>query len=184
MSEYQYYEFCNLTQPLSQEARKEMKSLSSRAIVTTHGASYVYNFAGGLRGDPKKLLLKYFDIYFYIANWGTVQLMFKFPFELVDLSEIKPYLIKDVISYKRHGKFLVLDVEVNNEDGFGWTEGEGILPILLPIYAEILNKNYQFLRLAAAINNELTGDMECLGDIKSKSLTEAHKEFMNCSGLT
>ncbi len=39
MSEYQYYEFCSISKPLSQETRKEMASLSSRAKVGTHGAS-------------------------------------------------------------------------------------------------------------------------------------------------
>lgn len=184
MSEYQYYEFCSLSQPLSQKARKEMQSLSSRAIITTHGASYVYTFGGGFRGDPKKILLKYFDIYFYIANWGTIQLMFKFPIEKIDLSKIRPYLIKNVISCKKSREYLVLNVEVNNEDGFGWTNGEGILPTFLSIHEEICNKNYQFLQLAAAVNHELTGEgTYSMVDIKKKSLTKAHKKFINCVAL-
>jgi|GEM_PF-4159007 len=36
MSEYQYYEFCNINKPTSPEARTEMKALSSRTKVTTH----------------------------------------------------------------------------------------------------------------------------------------------------
>jgi hypothetical protein len=63
MSEYQYYEFCRITTPLSSEARKEMVSLSSRAQVSTHGASYVYNY-GDFRGNPEQLVLKHFDVFF------------------------------------------------------------------------------------------------------------------------
>lgn len=77
MSEYQYYEFCKTHKPLSIYARNEMQALSSRAKITTHGASYEYNY-GDFRGDPKALLLKHFDIFFYISNWGCIQLMFKY----------------------------------------------------------------------------------------------------------
>lgn len=62
MSEYQYYEFCSISKPLTREARMEMASLSSRAKVSTHGASYVYNY-GDFKGDPKQLLLKHFDVF-------------------------------------------------------------------------------------------------------------------------
>ncbi|MHA7841666.1 MAG: hypothetical protein ACX932_07370 [Gammaproteobacteria bacterium] len=36
-----------------------------------------------------------------------------------------------------------------NEAGFGWVDGEGMLPDLLPLYDEIKTENYQFLRLVA-----------------------------------
>ena len=52
MSEYQYYEFCRLNKPISAPAREEMASLTSRARITTHGASFVYNY-GNFRGDCK-----------------------------------------------------------------------------------------------------------------------------------
>ncbi|EKD72555.1 MAG: hypothetical protein ACD_45C00643G0004 [uncultured bacterium] len=66
MSEYQYYEFCSITSPISSEARKAMRSLSSRANVSTHGVSYTYNY-GDFKGEPKKLLLKYFDVFFILV---------------------------------------------------------------------------------------------------------------------
>src|SRR5208282_745549 len=97
MSGYQYYEFCRIKAPISQKAREEMASLSSRANVGTHGASYVYNY-GDFRGDSKKLLLKYFDVFFYISNYGTIQLMFKYKLGQVNIEELKKYDIKHVIS--------------------------------------------------------------------------------------
>ena len=35
-------------------------------------------------------LEKYFDVMFYIANWGTWQLMFRFPKQLVNLEWFRP----------------------------------------------------------------------------------------------
>ncbi len=185
MSEYQYYEFCSLHSPLSAAARKAMQALSSRAQVGTHTASYVYNY-GDFRGNAETLLFKYFDIFFYIANWGTVRLMFKYPIEQVDVEKLKKYQIKDVISCKVKEDYVVLDVCIQNEEGFGWTEGEGILSELLPLYKEIKSKNYQFFKLIKAINDELTGKKEnalslMLADTK---LSSAQAAFLDCVGMT
>lgn len=65
-----------------------MRSLSSRAQVGTHSASYVYH-DGDFRGIPEALLLKYFDIFFYISHWGTIRLMFKYPVQEIDITELK-----------------------------------------------------------------------------------------------
>lgn len=185
MSEYQYYEFCSLHSPLSAAARKEMTALSSRAQVGTHTASYVYHY-GDFRGNAEALLLKYFDIFFYIANWGTVRLMFKYPTEQVDVEKLKKYIIKQVISCKVKENYAVLDVRVQNEEGFGWTEGEEVLSELLPLYKEIKSKNYQFFKLVKAINDKLTGKKEnalslMLADTK---LSSAQVAFLDSVGVT
>ena len=49
----------------------------------------------------------------------------------------------------QHEQTILLEVHISNEEGFGWTEGEGILADLLPLYDEIKNKNYQLLRLVS-----------------------------------
>jgi len=41
MSEYQYYEFCKISTPMSKATRELMYSLSSRANVGTHNALVV-----------------------------------------------------------------------------------------------------------------------------------------------
>ena len=185
MSEYQYYEFCKLDEPLSKEARTEMSSLSSRAQVSTHGAIYVYNF-GDFRGQPKNLLLKYFDVFFYIANWGTVELMFKYSDKDVDISQLKKYAITDVITCEQYDNHILLHIFIDNENGFGWTEGEGLLPNLLPLYKEIQSKKYQFLELVSAINDELTGENPRALKIflETPVLSQAQEAFIECVGLS
>jgi hypothetical protein len=153
MSEYQYYEFCSINKPLTSEARKEMSSLSSRANVGTHNAFYVYNY-GDFRGNSDTLLLKYFDVFFYISNFGTIRLTFKYNVFQINIDEIKKYCINHVISYKQHCDDILLDIYIQNEEGFGWTEGEGVWQNLLPLYDEIKSKNYQFLRIVSAVHDE------------------------------
>jgi hypothetical protein len=181
MSEYQYYEFCSIYSPLTAEARKELRSLSGRASVGTHGASYIYNYRD-FRGNPKQLLLKYFDVFFYISKFGIVRLMFKYQPEQIDIAELQKYLIKNVISCEQKDQYIVLDIELNSEEGFGWTEGEGILPHLLPLYEEIKNKNYQLLQIASIINEEFTGTKpnQFKALVTEIKLSSAQKAFIDC----
>lgn len=159
MSEYQYYEFCSISKPLTREARDEMASLSSRANIGTHNVSYLYNY-GDFRGNSNKLLLKHCDVFFYISNFGTIRLTFKYNIAQIDMNEIQKYCIEDTIDCEQYGQDILLDITIQNEDGFGWTEGEGLLSDLLPLYDEIKDKNYQFLRIVLAVNNEFSGESE------------------------
>jgi len=123
MSEYQYHEFCRLNSPLPAEARKEMATLSSRASIGTHSVSYVYNY-GDFRGDAKQLLSKYFDVYFYISNWGNVRLMFKYGNNDIDPEELDKYYIKyDVVEFEQCNDFSLLDINITMEEGGTWVEG-------------------------------------------------------------
>lgn len=184
MSGYQYYEFCRIHTPLSPEARQEMASLSSRAKISTHGASYVYNY-GNFRGNPKQLVLKHFDVFFYISNFGIVRLLFKYPIHQINQNEINPYCIEPVIRLEIHDENILLDICITNEEGFGWTEGEGMLTYFLPLYDEIKTGNYQFLRLVASIHQEFTGKKNTLNAAisETQALSDAQEAFLECVGV-
>ena len=184
MSEYQYYEFCRINGPLSKEIRQTMHSLSSRAQVGTHGASYVYNY-GDFRGNPKELLLKYFDVFFYISNFGTIQLMFKYSPGEIEIDEVKKYCIEDVVNCEVNEQGIVLTIDISNEDGFGWTDGEGLLPTFLPLYDEIKAKNYQFLELVSAVNDRLMGaEFDSLNAmIAQHILSSAQRAFLDSTNI-
>lgn len=77
MSEYQYYEFQTIDRPLTAKEQAEIKKLSSRVQLTPTQAIFLYNY-GDFRSNPEKVLTQYFDVMFYIANWGTWRLMFRF----------------------------------------------------------------------------------------------------------
>ncbi len=179
MSEYQYYEFCSIKSPLTAEARKEMRSLSSRAHVSTYGACYVYNY-GDFRGKPMPLLLKHFDVFFYIANWGTIRLMFKYDKAAVDFNEINKYCVDRAITCEQQGSYVVLDIHLQAEEGNFHAEGEQLLPDLLPLYDEIKQGNYQFLQLASAVYDEFSGNKEnALSEFYDIKLTGAQAAFLN-----
>ena len=184
MSEYQYYEFCSINKPLSKIASDEMNALSSRAKVGSHNACYVYNY-GDFRGDPQKLLLKYFDMFFYISNFGTIQLMFKYHCDDINLDQIQQFSRKHVVELNRFDQDVVLHINVNNEEGFGWTEGEGLLPELLPIYTEIQQGDYQALKLTLAIDDTFSGmNIEAVNHLRNESeFSAATHTFLECVGV-
>ncbi|PCI35164.1 MAG: hypothetical protein COB50_05605 [Thiotrichales bacterium] len=187
MSEYQYYEFCSIQKPLSQQARQVMQSLSSRAVVGTHGACYIYNYNyGDFRGNSSELLLKYFDIFFYISNFGCMELSFKFKQSQVNFEQIKAYCIQDIIICKEHNSHLLLDICINNEEGGGWIDGEGLLPKMLTLHDEIIAGNYDILELAAKIHDKISAgqsdDLETI--LKEQGLSLAQQAFFDSVAIS
>ena len=70
MSEYQYYEFQAIDRPLSKKEMAELRSYSTRARITP--TSFVNDYSwGNFKGDADVWMDKYFDVFLYIANWGT-----------------------------------------------------------------------------------------------------------------
>jgi hypothetical protein len=56
------------------------------------------NNYGDFRGDPEKLMERYFDAFCYLANWGTRRLMFRFPHAFLDAEAASRYRHTDVAS--------------------------------------------------------------------------------------
>ncbi|NJP12171.1 MAG: hypothetical protein HC866_24135 [Leptolyngbyaceae cyanobacterium RU_5_1] len=147
MSEYQYYEFQTIDRPLTANEQAEIKKLSSRVQLTPTQAIFLYNY-GDFRGDPEKVLTQYFDIMFYIANWGTWRLMFRFPKAIADPTWFQPYDLPDAITITQTSRYLVLDIHITEEGGIGgWVEGEGWLPRLLPLRDDLLSGDLRLLYL-------------------------------------
>lgn len=147
MSEYQYYEFRTDGRTLDEAARKELRQLSSRAIVTSTQAIYTYSYSD-FRYDNKEILADYFDIMLYLSNFGTRQLMIRLPIDLIEQSKIESYCIPGVIGYSIHANSLILDLCICDEEGDGWIEGDEVLNDLIPIRHELLNGDFRALYLA------------------------------------
>lgn len=94
------------------------------------------------------MLLKYFDAYFYQANWGSIRLMFRFPKGMLEESQIEPYWDGEYISFETVGDYQVLDMDFNPEDG-GWLEETDLdLSDFIPLRAALLQGDYRLLYLA------------------------------------
>jgi hypothetical protein len=147
MSEYQYYEFQAIDRPLTPEEQAEVQRLSSRVRLSPTQAIFVYNY-GDFRGDPEQVLTQYFDMMFYITNWGTWQFLFRFPLGLVDPAWFQPYCLPDAIATHLTPDYLILNITIQEEESMGlWVEGDGWLPRLLPLRDDLLGGDLRLLYL-------------------------------------
>lgn len=147
MSEYQYYEFQAIDRPLTAKEQTEIKELSIRVKLTPTQAIFLYNY-GDFRNKPEELVAKYFDMMFYIANWGSWRLIFRFPKAIVDPNLFQTYVLRNTITITETAKYIVLDLEIHQEEGVsGWVEGEGWLSQLLPLREDPLGGDLRLLYL-------------------------------------
>lgn len=146
MSEYQYYEFQAIDKPLSEKDREVLRNISSRAQITSTSFVNEYNY-GNFKGDPLKLVEKYFDAFLYVTNWGTHELMLRIPRKLIDLDLASQYCIGDSWTIYEKGDYLIFDFTSETED-YDWEEGEGYLSPLISLRSDLIRGDYRCLYLA------------------------------------
>ena len=151
MSEYQYYEFQAIDRPLTEEEQQAVARLSSRVKPHPRQAMFVYHWSS-FPGDPAKILAQYYDAMLYMANWGSRQVMFRFPKKVLDLDGVRAYcqppIVEEYLSLSTVGEYAILNIEFHEEEGGDWVEGEGWLPAMIGLRDEILWGDYRALYLA------------------------------------
>jgi hypothetical protein len=138
LSEYQYYEFTAVDRPLKSRELDALRGLSTRAHITPTSFVNTYEW-GNFRGDPRVMVERYFDAFLYLANWGTRELMLRFPTRLLSLETVQRYCAGDAVSAWCRGDNVIVAVVSEDEEGgdFEWG-GEGVLAGILPVRAELL----------------------------------------------
>ncbi|MGP1382548.1 MAG: cell envelope integrity protein TolA [Thainema sp.] len=147
MSEYQYYEFLAVDRPLTSQEQAVIQKLSSRVQISSSRAVFVYNYSD-FPGDAEQILAKYFDIMFYIANWGSWQFMFRLPSAIADLEWFEPYCLTHAITCTQTKQHIVLNIEISDDGWSGWAEGDGWLSQIAPLRDDLLKGDLRLLYLA------------------------------------
>ncbi len=138
MSEYQYYEFRAVDKPLDQKQQAAVRELSTRAEITATSFVNEYHF-GDFRGDPNKLMEKYYDAHLYFANWGSRRLMLRVPAAWLALADVQPYCIEDRVTAWQKRDAVVIDLNCYYDDppdDEAWVDNDA-LDDLLPLRAEL-----------------------------------------------
>ena len=147
MSEYQYYEFLALDRPLTDKQRAELRSISTRAEITATRFVNEYQW-GDLKGDPRKMMERYFDAFLYLANWGTRRLMFRLPRGALGSKTAERYCYTDTASLIETGSHLILSLYVDREPDGYWDEPGGQLAAMVQARAELAAGDLRLLYLA------------------------------------
>ena len=166
MSEYQYYEFQAIDRPLTPEEQQAVARLSSRVDPHPWRAVFTYSFGGGIGRRAEDLLADYYDALLYLANWGSRQLVFRFPKGLVDPEQLQQYNVEtleypsDTITVSTGEEYAILDIQLHEEEGLGWIEGEGWLGSLVGLRDAILQGDHRVLYLAWLKGLEMAYDVD------------------------
>jgi hypothetical protein len=165
MSEYQYYEFQAVDRPLTPAEIAELRALSTRATITPTRLQNVYHW-GDFKGKPLELMMRYFDAFVYVANWGTHRFMVRLPRRLLDPQLVQPYGFTEALTIHASGDSVILEFISEDEEGMGWVEdeeAEGWMPALLPLRADLASGDWRALYLgwlAGAAADMIEEEME------------------------
>jgi hypothetical protein len=163
MSEYQYYEFQAIDRPLDRAAQDTLRSISTRARITATSFTNHYEW-GDFKGDPRKLMERWFDLHLYLTNWRTRRLMMRLPARLLSLEDVDRFVCDpDRIDVRTAGESLIVDL--NREDVEAdeeWDDGAGWLAALAPLRADVASGDLRMFYLVwlMAVEEELVPDDE------------------------
>ena len=149
MSEYQYYEFVAIDEPLTPQQMAELRARSSRASITP--TSFVNDYQwGDLKGDPADWMRCYFDAHVYVANWGTCLLYLRVPKSTFDAETLRAFKTQAVFSVEQTKTHWLLGWELNESDDydrFAEEDGRGWMARLAPLRDELLRGDMRPLYL-------------------------------------
>lgn len=145
MSEYQYYDFRAIDRALTKAEMAELRSISTRAVITSTSFTNHYEW-GDLKADPLKLLERYFDAFLYVANWGTREFYLRLPHELADYKVLRAILPGEAAQVRKAGKHLIVGFESESDQDDG-DDGTGWIGSLLPLRSDLLRGDLRPLYL-------------------------------------
>jgi hypothetical protein len=146
MSEYQYYEFRAIDKPLGEEEMDDLRSVSSRAEITSTSFTNEYSY-GSFRGKPEDLMSRYFDAFVHVANWGTHRLMFRIPWRFFDGVQAEAYCDDHSLKLVEKKGFVLLEYSSEEEAGGEWVDGKSWMPSLISLRADLLRGDFRALYL-------------------------------------
>lgn len=164
MSEYQYYEFLAIDRPLTAKEMAALRALSTRANITPVSFTNEYNW-GDFKGDPGKLMERYFDAHVYVANWMTAIFMLRLPIDSLAKKTAKALAVPYLLDFKATQTHWIITwslEESENYDRFGMEDGRGWMARLAPVRDELLRGDLRSLYIGwlAAVAGDMMDDDE------------------------
>jgi hypothetical protein len=91
LSYHETYEFFAIDRCLTPAEMRALRAVSTRATITPARFFNFYDW-GGLKGDPREMLRRYFDLFVYTGNGLPHLGMLRFPAARVDRRRWQPYV--------------------------------------------------------------------------------------------
>lgn len=149
MSEYQYYEFVAIDEPLTPKQMAALRACSTRASISP--TSFVNDYRwGDLKADPLDWMRRYFDAHVYVANWRTCCLYLRVPKAAFDAATLRTFEAGYVFSVDPTETHWLLEwtlSESDSDDRFAQEDGRGWMGRLTPLRDELLRGDMRPLYL-------------------------------------
>lgn len=164
MSEYQYYEFLAIDRPLTSEEIAALRALSTRANITPVSFTNEYHW-GDFKGNPDKLMERFFDAHVYVANWRTAIFMVRLPIDALARETVEAMAVSYALDFKATKTNWIITwhlEESENYDRFGMEDGRRWMARLAPLRDELLRGDIRSLYIGwlAAVTGEMMDDDE------------------------
>lgn len=159
MSEYQYYEFMAIDRPLTEDETDELRLISTRATITPVSFTNEYNW-GDFKGDPEKLMQRYFDSHVYVANWMTAIFMLRLPIEALSKEVVKEMAVPCMLDIKATKTYWIITWSLEESENYDYSvmeDGHGWMTRLVPVRDELLRGDLRSLYIGwlAAVSREM-----------------------------
>ena len=183
MSSFEYYEFRAIDKPLTEKEQNVISNWSSRTTATARRAVFTYSYRS-FPYDEMETVATYFDAMFYMSNWGSTRLMFRFPKETISFDVLEPYCTEyGMVQCEERGDYVILDM-MDEEADIYWVDGEGHLDEVLALREEIMEGDFRSLYLGWLKNLEYHDPIELEGveppvPAGLNELTKAQRYFAN-----
>jgi hypothetical protein len=164
MSEFQYHEWQTIDRLLTTAEQTAVNRLSSHITVTSSRAEVTYHWSS-FRHDPVEVMLKYFDAYLYLADWGSLTLMFRFPKDLLDEDVVDRYCDGEYASFYTAGEYQVLAIDIDPE-GYGGIEVDLTVTLsdFVQLRSDLVEGDYRLLYLAWLVSMPFSAEGEGVED--------------------
>ena len=147
MSEYQYYEFKAIDRPLTDREIRAIRRITTRAELTPTSFMNEYHW-GDFKGDPLRMMEKYYDAFLYVSNWGTHRFMLRLARRMVRLEQALPYRIKGAFDIHEKGKHIVFEFHSEEEPEEDVHDGAAWMASLIPLREDLARGDIRCLYLA------------------------------------
>ena len=117
MSEYQYYEFLAIDRSLTAEEMKDLRALSTRAHITPVSFTNEYHW-GDFKGNPDKLMERYFDAHIYVANWMTAIFKVRVPFEALAKGTVEAMAESEALHFKATKRHWIITWHLEESENY------------------------------------------------------------------
>jgi hypothetical protein len=134
MSEYQYYDFLAIDKPLTKQQQKKLREISTRATITSHRMSNEYHY-GNFKGNSRKLLNEYFDLFLYNSNFGYHEALYKIPHAPWMDQAFEGF--RSFFPIEKVGDHLIIETSVELEEG-GDPDYDADVTLLEPMRQSLL----------------------------------------------